>query len=49
MQYNNLDDKHIDNMTARGVLEIGDAVRDLAERARGGKLQLHEFQGGSFT
>ena len=33
----------------RGVQEIGNVVRDLAERARGGKLQLHEFQGGSFT
>lgn len=33
----------------RGVQEIGSVVRDLAERARAGKLQLHEFQGGSFT
>ena len=33
----------------RGVQEIGNVVRDLAEKARGGKLQLHEFQGGSFT
>lgn len=35
--------------TGRGVLEIGDVVRDLADRARIGKLQLHEFQGGSLT
>ncbi|KAK4025102.1 hypothetical protein OUZ56_010605 [Daphnia magna] len=39
----------VTDVLGRGVLEIGDMVRDLAERARGGKLQLHEFQGGSFT
>ncbi|KAI9555862.1 hypothetical protein GHT06_018379 [Daphnia sinensis] len=39
----------VTDVLGRGVLEIGDIVRDLAERARVGKLQLHEFQGGSFT
>ncbi|XP_064634734.1 pyruvate dehydrogenase protein X component, mitochondrial-like [Lineus longissimus] len=32
-----------------GVQDISEKVRDLAGRARIGKLQLHEFQGGSFT
>lgn len=36
-------------VTSRGVQEIGNIVKDLADRARVGKLQLHEFQGGSFT
>ncbi|EFX90186.1 hypothetical protein DAPPUDRAFT_299977 [Daphnia pulex] len=39
----------VTDVLGRGVLEIGDVVRDLADRARIGKLQLHEFQGGSFT
>ncbi|XP_063239410.1 pyruvate dehydrogenase protein X component-like isoform X2 [Bacillus rossius redtenbacheri] len=33
----------------KSLAEISAAVRDLATRAREGKLQLHEFQGGSFT
>jgi pyruvate dehydrogenase E2 component (dihydrolipoamide acetyltransferase) len=33
----------------KGVHEISAAVRDLATRAKQGKLQLNEFQGGSFT
>lgn len=32
-----------------GVGEISSKVKDLAGRAREGKLQLHEFQGGSFS
>ena len=39
----------VTDVLSRGVQEIGNQVRDLAERARVGKLQLHEFQGGSFT
>lgn len=33
----------------KGVQEISATVRDLATRAKQGKLQLNEFQGGSFT
>jgi pyruvate/2-oxoglutarate dehydrogenase complex dihydrolipoamide acyltransferase (E2) component len=33
----------------KGVQEISSTVRDLATRAKQGKLQLNEFQGGSFT
>ncbi|XP_054262430.1 pyruvate dehydrogenase protein X component, mitochondrial-like [Macrosteles quadrilineatus] len=33
----------------KSVDQISADVRDLATRAREGKLQLHEFQGGSFT
>lgn len=33
----------------KSVDQISADVRDLAARAREGKLQLHEFQGGSFT
>ncbi|XP_046394055.1 pyruvate dehydrogenase protein X component, mitochondrial-like [Ischnura elegans] len=32
-----------------GLEEISKTVKELAERARLGKLKLHEFQGGSFT
>nr|CAD7458654.1 unnamed protein product [Timema tahoe] len=39
----------IKNAIGKGLVEISTAVRDLATRARQGKLQLHEFQGGSFT
>nr|CAD7262331.1 unnamed protein product [Timema shepardi] len=39
----------IKNAIGKGLVEISAAVRDLATRAREGKLQLHEFQGGSFT
>ncbi|KAL9981915.1 hypothetical protein ACROYT_G010679 [Oculina patagonica] len=31
------------------LAEISSTLKDLASRAREGKLQLHEFQGGSFT
>lgn len=33
----------------KGVDEISAEVKELAKKARLGKLQLHEFQGGSFT
>ncbi|KAF4520780.1 hypothetical protein B566_EDAN011432 [Ephemera danica] len=33
----------------KGVHEISTTVRDLATRAKQGKLQLNEFQGGTFT
>nr|CAD7432508.1 unnamed protein product [Timema monikensis] len=39
----------IKNAIGKGLVEISAVVRDLATRAREGKLQLHEFQGGSFT
>lgn len=39
----------IKNADEKGVDEISSEIRDLAKRARAGKLQLHEFQGGSFT
>ncbi|XP_033123872.1 pyruvate dehydrogenase protein X component, mitochondrial-like [Anneissia japonica] len=34
---------------SKGLKQISESVRDLASRARDGKLQLHEFQGGSFS
>lgn len=33
----------------KGIQEIGTEVKGLAEKARSGKLQPHEFQGGTFT
>ena len=33
----------------KGIQDIGGEIRKLAERARQGKLQPHEFQGGTFT
>jgi len=37
------------NAAGKSLAEISEAVRDLAGRARENKLQLHEFQGGTFT
>ncbi|XP_021940982.1 pyruvate dehydrogenase protein X component-like [Zootermopsis nevadensis] len=34
---------------AKGLEEISATVQDLAKKARDGKLQPHEFQGGTFT
>ncbi|XP_023719887.2 pyruvate dehydrogenase protein X component, mitochondrial isoform X3 [Cryptotermes secundus] len=34
---------------AKGLEEISAAIQDLAKKARDGKLQPHEFQGGTFT
>lgn len=39
----------VQNAAHIGVDGISAKVRDLAERARLNKLQLHEFQGGTFT
>ncbi len=33
----------------KSVDQISAEVKELANKARQGKLQLHEFQGGSFT
>lgn len=33
----------------KNIDEISSEVKALASRAKAGKLQLHEFQGGSFT
>jgi len=38
--------KSADNLN---LAEISSTLKDLASRAREGKLKLHEFQGGSFT
>lgn len=37
------------NAENKGIQEIGSEVRSLADKARQGKLQPHEFQGGTFT
>lgn len=37
------------NADEKNVDEISNEVKELAQKARVGKLQLHEFQGGSFT
>lgn len=37
------------NAENKGIQEIGTEVKGLAEKARQGKLQPHEFQGGTFT
>jgi len=39
----------ITNVESRGLAEISETVRELAGRAKEGKLQPHEFQGGSIT
>ena len=37
------------NADVKGLLEISNEVRDLADRARSGSLKPHEYQGGSFS
>lgn len=37
------------DVPGKGLTDICSSMRDLASRAREGKLQPHEFQGGSFT
>lgn len=37
------------NAENKGIQDIGTEIKGLAERARQGKLQPHEFQGGTFT
>jgi len=39
----------ITDVPNRTLADIADNVRDLASRARENKLQLNEFQGGTFT
>lgn len=39
----------IRDAASRSLLDIATAMRDLADRARGGKLMPEEYQGGSFT
>lgn len=39
----------VSNANRRGVSSISSAVKDLAVRARSGKLKPEEYQGGSFT
>ncbi len=39
----------VTDVPSKSLLEVGEAVRDLAKRARDNKLQLNEFQGGTFT
>ena len=39
----------IRDAASRGLVDIAATMRDLAERARGGKLMPEEYQGGSFT
>lgn len=33
----------------KGLVEINKAIKELAAKARDGKLQPHEFQGGTIT
>lgn len=37
------------NADNKGIQQIGTEIKSLAEKARSGKLQPHEFQGGTFT
>lgn len=37
------------NAHAKGLATIASEIVELAQRAREGKLQPHEFQGGTFT
>lgn len=39
----------VTNVESKGLAEISETVRELAQRAKEGKLQPHEFQGGSIT
>ncbi|XP_049765774.1 pyruvate dehydrogenase protein X component, mitochondrial-like [Schistocerca cancellata] len=39
----------VKNAAGKGIETISTEIRKLAEKARSGKLQPHEFQGGSFT
>ncbi len=39
----------VTNADQRGLLDINSAVKDLATRARAGKLAAEEYQGGTFT
>lgn len=39
----------VTNVESKGLAEISETVKELAGRAKEGKLQPHEFQGGSIT
>jgi len=39
----------VKNSNSKGLEEISKEIKDLAARAREGKLQPHEFIGGTFT
>ncbi|XP_068082852.1 pyruvate dehydrogenase protein X component isoform X1 [Anabrus simplex] len=39
----------VKDAASKGLIEISSVVKELALKAREGKLQPHEFQGGSFT
>ena len=39
----------VQNADSRGLVSISSQIKDLAERARAGKLKPAEFQGGGFT
>merc|ERR1719186_2042372 len=39
----------VTNVESKGLAEISETVRELAARAKEGKLQPHELQGGSIT
>ncbi|XP_006824676.1 pyruvate dehydrogenase protein X component-like [Saccoglossus kowalevskii] len=39
----------VKSAASKGLMDISNDIKDLASRAREGKLQLDEFQGGSFT
>jgi pyruvate dehydrogenase E2 component (dihydrolipoamide acetyltransferase) len=39
----------VKNADRKGLLTIANETKDLAERARAGKLKLEEFQGGTFS
>ena len=39
----------VTDVPSRSLQEVAESVRDLAGRAREGRLQLNEFQGGTFT
>lgn len=39
----------VTNASKRSIIDISHNIKDLAERAKAGKLKPHEFQGGSFT
>ena len=39
----------VTNVAGRDVIQISEEVKILAEKARNGKLQPHEFMGGSFS
>ena len=39
----------VTNVESKGLAEISETVKELAARAKAGKLQPHEFQGGTIT